>query len=43
MSLDKYQTTVRRIRGHGNLITNKTFHYMGHLPTAASKIHRGKK
>jgi hypothetical protein len=28
------------IRGHDKLMTEKSFHYMGHLPTRASKIHR---
>lgn len=28
------------IRGHDKLMTDKSFHYMGHLPTHASKIHR---
>jgi glycosyltransferase involved in cell wall biosynthesis len=42
-SLEKYRQQFEVIRGHGDVITKKTFFYMGHLPTAASKIHRGKK
>ncbi len=43
LSLDKYRQQFEEIRGHGDIITKKTFYYMGHLPTTASKIHRGKK
>ena len=41
MSLDKYRRQFEEIRGHGDVVTKKTFYYMGHLPTKASKIHRG--
>lgn len=43
LSLEKYRKQFEEIRGHGDVITKKTFHYMGHLPTQASKIHRGRK
>ncbi len=38
----KFRQEYADIRGHDKLMTDKTFHYMGHLPTNASKIHRGK-
>jgi glycosyltransferase involved in cell wall biosynthesis len=41
-SLEKYQQQFARIRGHDDFISSKTFFFMGHLPTAASKIHRKK-
>lgn len=43
LSLDKYRKQFEEIRGHGDVITKKTFFYMGHLPTKASKIHRGRR
>lgn len=39
-SLAKYRQQYEEIRGHGDVITKKTFFYMGHLPNDASKIHR---
>lgn len=39
-SLETYRQQFVAIRGHGDVITKKTFYYMGHLPTNASKIHR---
>lgn len=42
-SLDKYRKQFDEIRGHGDFITKKTFYYLGHLPTHASKIHRAGK
>jgi glycosyltransferase involved in cell wall biosynthesis len=41
-SLAKYRKQFEDIRGHGDVITKKTFYYMGHLPNEASKIHRKK-
>lgn len=42
-SLEKYRKQFEEIRGHGDVITKKTFFYMGHLPNNASKIHRGRR
>lgn len=39
----KFRQEYAEIRGHDKLMTDKIFHYMGHLPTTASKIHRGKR
>ena len=39
-SLAKYRKQYEEIRGHGDVITKKTFLYMGQLPNDASKIHR---
>ena len=39
-SLAKYRKQYEEIRGHADVITKKTFLYMGHLPNDASKIHR---
>ncbi|NQX87766.1 MAG: glycosyltransferase family 2 protein [Halioglobus sp.] len=39
-SLAKYRKQYEEIRGHDDIITKKTFMYMGHLPNDASKIHR---
>lgn len=39
----RFRQEYAAIRGHDKLMTDKTFHYMGHLPTTASKIHRNKK
>lgn len=41
-SLEKYKKQFAHIRGHDDFITKKTFFFMGHLPTEASKIHRKK-
>jgi glycosyltransferase involved in cell wall biosynthesis len=38
--VQKFRQEYAEIRGHDKLMTEKTFHYMGHLPTQASKIHR---
>jgi glycosyltransferase involved in cell wall biosynthesis len=43
ISLEKYRKQFEEIRGHGDVITKKTFFYMGHLPNKASKIHRGRR
>jgi len=40
--LEHYRRQFEAIRGHGDVITSKTFLYMGHLPNNASKIHRGR-
>ena len=39
-SLAKYRQQYEKIRGHGDVITKKTFLFMGHLPNDAAKIHR---
>lgn len=36
----KFRQEYEEIRGHDKIMTEKTFHFMGHLPTQASKIHR---
>lgn len=36
----KFRQEYAEIRGHHEIMTDKTFHFMGHLPTQASKIHR---
>lgn len=36
----KFRQEYAEIRGHDRIMTEKTFHFMGHLPTEASKIHR---
>lgn len=41
-SLETYRQQFIEIRGHDDVITHKSFHYMGHLPNDASKIHRRK-
>lgn len=41
-SLETYRQQFAEIRGDGEVVTHKTFHYMGHLPNDASKIHRRK-
>lgn len=41
-SLETYRQQFAQIRGNGDVVTHKTFHYMGHLPNNASKIHRAK-
>ena len=38
--LDKYRQQYEEIHGHDDVVTTKTFFFMGHLPTQASKIHR---
>jgi glycosyltransferase involved in cell wall biosynthesis len=43
LSLERYRKQFEEIRGHGDVITKKTFFYMGHLPNNASKIHRGRR
>ena len=43
LSLEKYRKQFEEIRGHGDVITKKTFFFMGHLPNKASKIHRGRR
>jgi glycosyltransferase involved in cell wall biosynthesis len=39
----QFRQEYAAIRGHDKLMTDKHFHYMGHLPTMASKIHRHKR
>ena len=34
-----YREQYRQIRGHDEVVTHKDVHYLGHLPTQASKIH----
>jgi glycosyltransferase involved in cell wall biosynthesis len=35
-----FRQEYAQIRGHDKIMTEKVFHYMGHMPTRASKIHR---
>lgn len=42
-SLERYRKQFEEIRGHSEVITQKNFLFMGHLPNKASKIHRGVK
>ncbi|MEE4145290.1 MAG: glycosyltransferase [Halieaceae bacterium] len=37
--LATYLEQYKSIRGHGELMSDKTLHFLGHLPTTASKIH----
>jgi len=37
--LESYRKQYREIRGHDELMSGKDLFFMGHLPTAASKIH----
>ncbi|CAA0097075.1 Uncharacterised protein [Halioglobus japonicus] len=39
----QFRQEYAEIRGHDKIMTEKTFHFMGHLPTEASKIHRLKR
>jgi hypothetical protein len=39
-SIKKFMEQYREIRGDTNIVTEKTFFFLGHLPTDASKIHR---
>jgi hypothetical protein len=39
----QFMEQYKQIRGHDKLMTDKKFHFMGHLPTTASKIHRGRR
>jgi hypothetical protein len=39
-SIKKFMEQYREIRGDINIVTEKTFFFLGHLPTQASKIHR---
>jgi glycosyltransferase involved in cell wall biosynthesis len=38
--VEKFRREYAEIRGHDNFMTEKPFHFMGHLPTHESKIHR---
>lgn len=38
-----FMAEYRQIRGHDQLLTEKSFSFVGHLPTEASKIHRTKR
>ena len=40
VAIEAFMEQYRSIRGHDNIITEKAFQYIGHLPTKASKIHR---
>jgi glycosyltransferase involved in cell wall biosynthesis len=40
-SITQFMQQYREIRGDEDIITKKTFFFVGHLPTDASKIHRG--
>ncbi len=41
--VDQFRQEYAAIRGHDQIMTEKNFHFMGHLPTEASKIHRLRK
>ncbi|MEZ5503962.1 MAG: glycosyltransferase [Halioglobus sp.] len=41
--VQQFREQYLQIRGHDELMTGKKFYFMGHLPTTASKIHRGKR
>lgn len=41
--IEEFRRQYAEIRGHDKLMTEKYFHFMGHLPTHESKIHRLKK
>lgn len=41
--VEQFRRQYAEIRGHDKLMTDKSFHFMGHLPTNESKIHRLKK
>lgn len=38
--VDRFMAEYRELRGHDQLMSDKKFHFVGHLPTEASKIHR---
>jgi hypothetical protein len=38
--VQRFREEYAEIRGHDKIMTDKSFHFMGHLPTDASKIHR---
>ena len=38
--VEKFMAEYREISGHGKLMSDKPFHFIGHLPSEASKIHR---
>lgn len=38
--VELFRQEYAEIRGHDRIMTEKSFHFMGHLPTEASKIHR---
>lgn len=38
--VEQFRREYAEIRGHDKLMTDKSFHFMGHLPTNESKIHR---
>lgn len=38
--VEKFMEEYREIRGHGKLMSDKKFHYIGHIPTESAKIHR---
>ena len=42
-SVQGFREQYFELRGHDKIMTDKIFHFMGHLPTMASKIHRHKK
>ncbi|GAB5452692.1 MAG: hypothetical protein Hals2KO_30200 [Halioglobus sp.] len=41
--LDHYLAQYERLRGDRNIITSRSFYFLGHIPTEAAKIHRWKK
>lgn len=41
--VEQFRQEYLQIRGHDKLMTDKMFHFMGHLPTQQSKIHRLRK
>ena len=38
--VERFMAEYRELRGHDKLMSDKKFHFVGHLPTEASKIHR---
>lgn len=38
--VEQFRREYAEIRGHDKFMTDKSFHFMGHLPTHESKIHR---
>lgn len=38
--VEQFRREYAEIRGHDKLLTDKSFHFLGHLPTQKSKIHR---
>ncbi|MEZ5502989.1 MAG: glycosyltransferase [Halioglobus sp.] len=38
--VERFMVEYRQIRGHEQLMTDKKFHFFGHLPNESAKIHR---